>query len=283
MSPLSSPLNIDETFVRQASGGNEFYHLDAMGSTVALSSPLGVAVTSYNYEAFGKTVITGASANPFQYTGRENDGTGLYYYRSRYYASMLHRFLNEDSVKFRLGNPNLYHYAFNAPLRFADPFGLDPPSLGRIEACQGRNCVNIDFPANRDPELVKSAVQPPSGVERAFDRIGDAIGPYRDIVGENIRKGLQKAGQEAVKEFSQEAYLHLLKSLGVLAECATNPALCLSLILPNPDVIIGPPPAGAAVIPPVNDPSGFGPGRGSGGGGGRDGRGGSNPDIGGRK
>jgi len=40
--------------------------------------------------------MTGMSSNPFQYTGRENDGTGLYYYRAQYYAPKLHRFLSED-------------------------------------------------------------------------------------------------------------------------------------------------------------------------------------------
>lgn len=38
------------------------------------------------YAPFGDTAGTGArSAIPFQFTGRENDGMGLYYYRARYY------------------------------------------------------------------------------------------------------------------------------------------------------------------------------------------------------
>ncbi len=36
------------------------------------------------YAPFGDTAATGSpSTNPFQVTGRENDGTGLYYYRTR--------------------------------------------------------------------------------------------------------------------------------------------------------------------------------------------------------
>src|SRR5206468_659042 len=77
-------LRIDEPFVRQ-SGISEYYHADALGSTLALSNASGAVATSYSYEAFGKTTITGASSNPFQYTGREDDGTGLFYYRARFY------------------------------------------------------------------------------------------------------------------------------------------------------------------------------------------------------
>src|SRR2546427_6895291 len=53
--------------------------------------------SQYTYEPFGQTVTTGAvSSSPFQYTGRENDGTGVYYYRARYYHPQLSRFVSED-------------------------------------------------------------------------------------------------------------------------------------------------------------------------------------------
>jgi RHS repeat-associated protein len=91
-------LNIDEPFIRQTGTDNEFYHTDALGSSLALSTAQGASGTSYTYEPFGKTTVTGTSANALQYTGRENDGTGLYYYRARYYSSLLSRFLGEDPL-----------------------------------------------------------------------------------------------------------------------------------------------------------------------------------------
>ena len=48
------------------------------------------------------------SDNPFQYTGRENDSTGFYYYRARYYAPELQRFVSEDPIRFRSGDVNFY-------------------------------------------------------------------------------------------------------------------------------------------------------------------------------
>jgi len=53
------------------------------------------------------------SANPFQYSGRENDGTGLYYYRARYYHPKLMRFVSEDPLRGRrLGGVMLPSYVY---------------------------------------------------------------------------------------------------------------------------------------------------------------------------
>jgi len=50
---------------------------------------------------FGRTTSNGASnGNSFQYTGRQNDGTEIYYYRARFYQPTLQRFLSEDPIRF---------------------------------------------------------------------------------------------------------------------------------------------------------------------------------------
>lgn len=115
--------NIDEPFVRQSSS-TEYYHADALGSVLALTDQNGTGQTTYTYEPFGSTTIDGASANPFQFTGRENDGTGLYYYRARYYSPTLQRFINEDPIGFSGGDINLHAYVGNNPTRYVDPLGL---------------------------------------------------------------------------------------------------------------------------------------------------------------
>jgi RHS repeat-associated protein len=115
-------LGIDEPFLRQGAT-SEYYLADGLGSTLALTDANGAASSSYAYEPFGKTAITGASTNPFQFTGRENDGTGLYYYRARYYNPALGRFISEDPLEFDAGDLNLYVYVFNSPTNYTDPSG----------------------------------------------------------------------------------------------------------------------------------------------------------------
>jgi uncharacterized protein RhaS with RHS repeats len=67
---------------------------DALGSVLALADANGNLLTQYSYDPFGATVASGAaSANPFQYIGRENDLTGLYYLHARYYSPALMRFI----------------------------------------------------------------------------------------------------------------------------------------------------------------------------------------------
>ena len=137
---LRSPY-IDDPFIRQVGTGNEHYHVDGMGGIVGLSNPSGAAATTYTYEPFGKTIKTGNSTSPFQYTGREDDGTGLYYYRARYYHPRLQRFIVEDPLGFSAGNINLYVYAGNSPTNFRDPLGLcNAPASG------SGYCVNAYIP-----------------------------------------------------------------------------------------------------------------------------------------
>lgn len=123
-------LEIDEALVRSDESGVVTYLADILGSTVALADSTGAPVTSYTYAPFGETFIAGLpSANPFQFTARENDGIGLYLFRARFYDSRAGRFLEEDPSGFEAAGMDLYVYVGNAPLTRVDPFGLDfrPP------------------------------------------------------------------------------------------------------------------------------------------------------------
>jgi len=118
-----SGLGIDQPWARN---GSEFYLADAVGSIVGLTDASGAMANRYSYEPFGRTSSQGTSSNPFQFTGRENDGTDLYYYRARYYSPVLHRFLSEDPLGMSTGEVNAYSYVSNNPLTRVDPLGLKP-------------------------------------------------------------------------------------------------------------------------------------------------------------
>ena len=116
--------SVDEVFLRIDSSGTWNFLTDALGSTTALADSTGEIQTQYTYEPFGNTTVTGAATgNTNQYSGRELDETGLYFYRARYYSSQTSRFLSEDPLGFRGSGPNLYEYGGNDPISNKDPEG----------------------------------------------------------------------------------------------------------------------------------------------------------------
>jgi len=70
------------------------------------------------------TVSGATTANQRQFTGRENDGTDLYYYRARYSNPTIGRFISEDPLRFTGSGPNLYTYVGDSPTTSTDPRGL---------------------------------------------------------------------------------------------------------------------------------------------------------------
>src|SRR5262249_52312951 len=119
---LLAGVGIDEDLARTDTTGTSYLLADVLGSTVALSDGAGAVTTSYAYSPFGETSLSGSTtANAFDYTGREDDGTGLKFYRTRYYSPKLQRFVSEDPQRATI---NLYEYVGNSPLLATDPFGL---------------------------------------------------------------------------------------------------------------------------------------------------------------
>jgi RHS repeat-associated protein len=115
---------IDEYFTRTDINGTASFLTDALGSTLALADSTGTLQTLYKYDPYGNTTQSGtATTNSYDYTGREMDGTGLQFYRARYYNPQIGRFISEDPMGFR-GGINKYAYVGDSPLDFIDPFGL---------------------------------------------------------------------------------------------------------------------------------------------------------------
>lgn len=98
---LLTGLGIDEFFTRTDGIGVSALLPDALGSTIALGDGTGAPQTQYTYEPFGSASTTGqANVNSYKCTGREDDGSGLYYYRARYYHPRLQRFQHSVEIDF---------------------------------------------------------------------------------------------------------------------------------------------------------------------------------------
>ena len=121
---LGSP-NVDDVFARVGSGGTTSFLRDGLGTTVGESGSAGGLDAGYQYSPYGDSVNSSSAATPLQFTGRENDaGTGLYYYRARYYSPQLGRFISEDPLGLAAGT-NVYAYVRGNPLSYRDPTGKD--------------------------------------------------------------------------------------------------------------------------------------------------------------
>jgi RHS repeat-associated protein len=136
-------LAIDEPFRRTDSSTTRYYLVDALQSSIALTDGSGTVQTSYTYEPFGGLATSGApTTNTIAYTGREADGTGLYFYRARYYSPGFHRFIGQDPLGFQGGSVNLYSYVRSDPVNSVDPLGLwvrnnDPKRPVRVKPENG--------------------------------------------------------------------------------------------------------------------------------------------------
>jgi RHS repeat-associated protein len=126
--------NVDEIIARVTPSLTAYYHHDALGSVVALTSAAGKIMERYSYDVFGapifkdangETVSSSASGNRFLFTGREYvQQLAFYDYRNRVYSPGLGRFLQTDPIRFEGRDANLYRYVANNPLSGRDPSGL---------------------------------------------------------------------------------------------------------------------------------------------------------------
>jgi RHS repeat-associated protein len=135
---LMTGFRLDEYFMRTDASGARNVLTDAQGSSVALTDGSGIVQAEYTYEAFGKTTTSGApGTNAFGFTGREADGTGLHFYRARYYDARLQRFIGEDPLGFDAGDVNFHAYVGNAPGDFTDPTGQMAGIVLPLAGCVG--------------------------------------------------------------------------------------------------------------------------------------------------
>ncbi|HKZ80773.1 MAG TPA: RHS repeat-associated core domain-containing protein [Pyrinomonadaceae bacterium] len=153
---------IDEVYTRSDATGTWSPLVDGLGSLLSLTDASGALQTEYSYGAFGSSTSPGPSnSNVTQYTGRENDGTGLYFNRGRYYSPQLQRFLSEDPIGMA-GGINLYAYVENNPISFTDPFGTDKIDLGWLILAHGAQ-VAAGFGDNITRGLADTAVMLANG------------------------------------------------------------------------------------------------------------------------
>jgi RHS repeat-associated protein len=127
---------------------------------------------------------TDDQGNASQYTARENDGTGLYYYRARYYMPSCGRFISEDPIG-TSGGINLYGYVGGDPVNATDPMGL-----AQCDVDAALDVVKDAFPNVRRPFVSIIPYQRMKNGEDvagiAYTRIGPAFPWWLEINSKHV-------------------------------------------------------------------------------------------------
>lgn len=101
-----------------------YYITDEQGSIRYILDQSGEVLNFYQYSAFGETIISEETTpNRLRYNAQtEDELTGLYYLRARYYAPNIGRFTQEDIIY--NDGLNLYAYCNSNPVMYSDPSGF---------------------------------------------------------------------------------------------------------------------------------------------------------------
>ena len=108
-------------------GQGQYYAvLDQLGSVRGLVRWSRQWNSGATYRPYGEAVIDSLKSwVRYRWTGREYDTeTGLYYFRARYYAPGLRRFIQADPIG-HAGSGNLYAYLDGQPTEGRDPSGME--------------------------------------------------------------------------------------------------------------------------------------------------------------
>ncbi len=147
------------------SGGstNLFYTRDHLGSIREGLDSAGSLVARYDYDPFGQQTVLDETLVPsFAFTGHfQHKPTGLYLARYRVLDPRAGRWLNRDPLAEAAGF-NLYAYAGNDPVRFADPSGLF--IIGIEGAAEAETGLGVLGPSGLPVGPLGAAVQVSGGV-----------------------------------------------------------------------------------------------------------------------
>ena len=176
------------------SGASAYYSFDAIGSTSELTSDGGSVLNSYTYDPLGISLSQSETvSNPFEYVGEYgvmHEANGLEFMRARYYIPYTGRFTSADPIGI-LGGVNLYAYAFNSPVSYSDPRGLQGSGSGGTGAIGSPHFSKAEQRSREaDAQRQQQAIEDSKKQRKAID---DAIERARNQpMGRNFPGGQQR-------------------------------------------------------------------------------------------
>jgi len=161
------------------------YHLgDHLDSSNVVIDGSGNWVNREEYTPYGETSFGGFVKKRYRFSGKEKDEeSGLYYSGARYYAPWLARWASCDPAGMADGT-NLYRFARNNPIHFADPTGRQPNDVTNIVFTEA------DIAAHPESHIVTATVPNFQDIEKTITNI-DPSAPITEteiIFGESMPK-----------------------------------------------------------------------------------------------
>jgi len=107
------------------------YHSDHLGSSAFLTDAAGDPTQHLQYMPFGESFIEQRSVTsyytPYTFSAKERDTeTGYSYFGARYYDADISVWLSVDPMSSLYANVSPYCYVLNNPIKYIDPWGLEP-------------------------------------------------------------------------------------------------------------------------------------------------------------
>jgi len=184
---------------------------------VRMVDDTGAVANSYAYDEWGNLLSKSETvANPIRYAGEyQDDESGYYYLRARYYDPVYSRFVSRDTDEGKITNPlslNLYAYCEENPVMGVDPTGHSGLMDNRKLNSQAAKNINSD---NRARAAVTGLVEWTSNAldtEARADVVSGATSSIHPVesaqdVGEELvskaERGLLKATEGAGKDVTK--------------------------------------------------------------------------------
>lgn len=210
---------IDQHFMRQTTVNGQpslsWVMSEANNSTVVQTDGSGNVQKAFQYTPYGSpAATTGTSTDSQRYTGREDDGTGLYYYRARYYRPDCMRFISEDPIGWASGQTNNYAYVRGNPMSWRDPTGLfgfveheaiTNEALGKNSKCSniGRMVSDVDRLAHSQEPVNSYWHAMSDGTTK--QTVAEAENLFNQYVKENVEAGTMEGLARALHAVQDSA------------------------------------------------------------------------------
>lgn len=196
-------------------GKQTLLHNDHLGSVTLTLNENGALAQHSRYQPYGDAAnLQPHKVQPYGFSGKEKDLSGLLYFEARYYDPISARFISPDPLFAEKVNKciasvlecNLYQYTSNNPISYVDPTGLAGGLAAREERLKNR-MSSAEFQAHRAEQDRQTEIVV-NGVIVTFEVLDtthtiiatvSGVGVWTVVAKQGVKKGLKKA-VSALKE-----------------------------------------------------------------------------------